>query len=117
MCALDARHSTRTGDGATSSPRALTSVVSIADWRLERYLAAAVRPGDQHLGGGDRADTRLIEQRLRELGDPRLDLALELAFLGRERLRAAGERAQRDQRAARLRVAMPVRAHRPKVTE
>src|SRR5215211_284404 len=60
--------------------------------------AAAVRPREQHLRGGDRADARLVEQRRREPRYQCLDLALELALLGRERLHAASERAQRDQR-------------------
>jgi hypothetical protein len=76
-----------------------------------------VRPREQHLRGRDRADTRLIKQCLRALRDQCLDLALELAFLGRERLHAAGERAQREQRAAQLHVAMPVRAHGSQATE
>jgi len=69
------------------------------------------------LRGRDWADARLVEQRPRLPRYQGLDLALELAFLGCERLHTAGERAQRDQRAAQLRVLVPVRAHRPKATE
>jgi hypothetical protein len=69
------------------------------------------------LRGRGRADAGLVEQRRRELGDQCLDLALELAFFGRERLHAAGERTQRDQRAAQLRVSVPVRAHRRQAME
>src|SRR5262245_44739809 len=73
--------------------------------------AAVVRPGDKDLRGRGRTDAGLVEQRWRESRDQGLDLAVELAFLSRERLYAAGERAQRDQRAAQLRVGVVVRPH------
>src|SRR5438094_262924 len=66
-----------------------------AEAREGRLAAAAavVRPGQQRLGGRDWADAALGEQQRRELGDTCLDLTLELAFFGAERLHATGKRA------------------------
>ena len=52
-----------------------------------------------------RSDTGLVEQLRCELAGERLDLACELAFLGGQLQDAAGDRAEREQAAAQLRVA------------
>ena len=65
-----------------------------------------MRPGEQDLGGQERADAGLVEQLRGELADEPVDLAGELALFERQLLDAAGDRAEREAacRAARGRV-------------
>src|SRR3989442_1447463 len=82
-----------------------------------------VRPGEQDVRGGDRADAWLGEQLGGELADERDDLALELTLLECERLDADGKQSHRQQGAAQLAVCMPARtcaaqaAHEPRPGE
>ena len=54
--------------------------------------------------GGVRSDAGLLEQLRRESAGERFDLACELAFLGGQLQQSAGDRAEREQAAAQLRV-------------
>ena len=59
--------------------------------------------------GGVGSDAGLVEQLRCELAGERLDLACELAFLGGQLQDSAGDRAQREQAAAKLGIASAVR--------
>ena len=61
-----------------------------------------MRPGEQQLRRGERADARLVEQLRCELAGQVRDLAFEVTLFGCQLLDPAGETAQRVQRAAQL---------------
>jgi hypothetical protein len=74
--------------------------------------ASSVRPGEDELCGGVRSNAWLFEQVWCEFAGDRFDLPCELAFLGGQLQHPAGDRAQREQAAAQLRIAVTGRSCR-----
>jgi len=68
-----------------------------------------MRPGEQQLRRGERADAGLIEQLRRELAGQVPDLGCELVLFGCQLLDPAGEAAERLQGAAQLDVGVNCR--------
>ena len=72
--------------------------------------ASFVGPGEDELSCGVWSDAGLVEQLGCELAGEPLDLACELTFLGGQGQDAPGDRAEREQAAAQLRVVSAVGA-------